>query len=65
MMQHEFMSSNKIPDLMPVSTLVCPPSQDFVHKYKVQPVFSSLCHASQHSSRMPMFPTAAAALLTQ
>jgi hypothetical protein len=35
MMHHEFMSSNKIPDLMPVSTLVCIPAQEFVHKYKV------------------------------
>ena len=26
MLAHEFMTMNKIPDLMPISTLVCPPS---------------------------------------
>ena len=26
MLAHEFMTINKIPDLMPISTLVCPPS---------------------------------------
>ena len=30
MLNHEFMTMNKIPDLMPISTLVCPPSSTFV-----------------------------------
>lgn len=29
MMAHEFMTMNKIPELMPISTLVCPPSSTF------------------------------------
>ena len=33
MLAHEFMSMNKIPDLMPISTLVCPPSQTFNKTY--------------------------------
>ena len=33
MLAHEFMSQNRIPDLLPISTLVCPPSQTFVKQY--------------------------------
>jgi hypothetical protein len=33
MMAHEFMSMNKIPDTLPISTLVCAPSQTFVKQY--------------------------------
>jgi hypothetical protein len=29
MLAHEFMISNKIPDVLPISTLVCPPSTTF------------------------------------
>lgn len=29
MLAHDFMQMNKIPDLMPISTLVCPPSHTF------------------------------------
>lgn len=29
MLAHDFMVMNKIPDLLPISTLVCPPSNTF------------------------------------
>ncbi len=32
-MAHNFMTQNKIPDLMPISTLVCPPSHTFTKQY--------------------------------
>lgn len=33
MLAHDFMTQNKIPDLLPISTLVCPPSATFVRQY--------------------------------
>lgn len=33
MMSHEFMTMNKIPDTLPISTLVCAPSQTFTKQY--------------------------------
>jgi len=33
MLAHEFMTSNPIPDLLPISTLVCPPSATFMKQY--------------------------------
>lgn len=33
MLSHEFMTMNKIPDLLPISTLVCPPSNTFSKQF--------------------------------
>lgn len=33
MLAHEFMNMNKIPDFLPISTLVCPPSATYVKQY--------------------------------
>jgi hypothetical protein len=33
MLAHEFMTMNKIPDLLPISTLVCPPSNTFSKQF--------------------------------
>jgi hypothetical protein len=33
MMAHDFMTMNKIPELMPISTLVCPPSSTFTKQF--------------------------------
>ena len=48
MLAHEFMNMNKIPDFLPISTLVCPPSATYVKQYipsledkTEQPVISS------------------------
>ena len=37
MLAHEFMTSNKIPELMPTSTLICPPTAAFVKQYITVP----------------------------
>ena len=36
MLAHDFMTSNKIPDLLPISTLVCAPSSTFCKLYLSQ-----------------------------
>ena len=33
MMAHEFMTMNKIPDFLPISSLVCPPSSTYTKQY--------------------------------
>jgi len=41
MLAHDFMTMNKIPDLLPISTLVCPPSSTFSKQYILNPEISS------------------------
>jgi len=33
MLAHDFLAMNKIPDLLPISTLVCPPSSTFTKQF--------------------------------
>lgn len=33
MLAHDFLTMNRVPDFMPISTLVCPPSQTFTKQY--------------------------------
>lgn len=33
MYEHDFMTMNKIPELLPISSLVCPPSSTFTKQY--------------------------------
>ena len=33
MYAHDFLNMNKIPEFLPISTLVCPPSNTFVKQY--------------------------------
>ena len=42
MLNHEFMTMNKIPDMMPISTLVCPPSSTFVRQFIINPEESKI-----------------------
>ena len=37
MLSHDFITMNKIPDLMPISTLVCPPSTTFTKQFIMNP----------------------------
>jgi serine/threonine protein kinase len=38
MLAHQFIQSNKIPDLLPISTLVCPPSTTFSKQYLTEEI---------------------------
>ena len=33
MLSHDFLNMNRVPEFMPISTLVCPPSQTFTKQY--------------------------------
>lgn len=46
-MAHEFMTMNKIPELMPISTLVCPPSTTFSKQYLPSNADQNNCQFNQ------------------